>query len=625
MGAGLGAFAGLGGGLGIGSDGITIGAGAGAGVGAGRISSGSSDSKPHNYSQIQNVTVNTGEEDPDVATAAADAGKEILPALQHAFKGGQVSLSTYLSEEDPHWFKVCGAALGGIGTIASEAASLAVVGAKGGASVGGAVGAAAGEGVGAVPGSLVGAMAGATGGAVTGATAAALSGDGIVWAEIGNVPKTLRDDLELTFKLAGGITFDEIMKKINAHDGVTIKPADVKREWAFRGLMGSKITIKLSLVDSSPAGERTAQASGDTKLVKSVVKQAMERKKRAEENKALVKQAVESEKRANKIERETIEMLQPLMAEKGKPLKLAGSIPRRSCCHRLWCCCCIIAGACILLVAALFLVSAFFPSSTCKLKQNQVGPCEILSATIRDFKQSHPDFELPVASLPKAGAATKGLVKNKLGKDGKPMFHGGATLSNKDNFDEWFRDVPGVNYRETIQLEMTQDATGTRVVDSSEFFPIDGKGFNESVNGHNFWFTLEMHTHFIYKGGERFTFRGDDDFWLFINGSLALDLGGTHGAVQETVNLDALKLNPGQRASFDVFFAERHTNESNFHVETGVDIEPNNFCLINYYVTPMGLQLRVCLPERLLWMLQAAIHMVLNPEGAKRSSFLQNV
>ena len=82
-----------------------------------------------------------------------------------------------------------------------------------------------------------------------------------------------------------------------------------------------------------------------------------------------------------------------------------------------------------------------------------------------------------------------------------------------------------------------------------------------------------MHTTFTYHGGEKFTFRGDDDLWVFINRSLVMDLGGLHKQLSKTIELDTLGLNQGQKASFDLFFAERHTKESDFRVETTIHFD----------------------------------------------------
>ncbi len=89
---------------------------------------------------------------------------------------------------------------------------------------------------------------------------------------------------------------------------------------------------------------------------------------------------------------------------------------------------------------------------------------------------------------------------------------------------------------------------------------------------HNYHFTFEIHSKFTYQQGQVFTFTGDDDLWVFINNHLEIDLGGIHGAMSKTVNLDDLGLTPGTTYNFDIFFAERHTTESNFMIETSIEL-----------------------------------------------------
>ena len=186
---------------------------------------------------------------------------------------------------------------------------------------------------------------------------------------------------------------------------------------------------------------------------------------------------------------------------------------------------------------------------------------------MRDFQDTHPDFEAEISGL------VPGLVESTLGPDGKPRFagpEGSGSITSAATFQQWFTDVPEVNQTRMLPLELRETAPGSGVFtfESAAFFPIDEQLFGNQGRAHNYHFTLELHTTFIYRGGEVVQFTGDDDLWVFIDQRLAVDLGGIHEAETGTVAFDSLGLTIGQTYALDVFYAERHTTESTFQLQT---------------------------------------------------------
>lgn len=209
----------------------------------------------------------------------------------------------------------------------------------------------------------------------------------------------------------------------------------------------------------------------------------------------------------------------------------------------------------------------------------QPKPPKLLTI-VRDFKESHPDFELSLFG----NFFEPGLVRFDLGPDDKPLFAGkpGArSVTSAGNFAQWYNDVPLVNQAIQIDLQLapSNEQPGLFVFSDDDFFPIDDQLFGNERFSHNFHFTLEASTQFQYVGGEMFSFSGDDDMWVFINRRLAIDLGGIHTRLAATVRLDEeatrLDLTRGETYPLHFFFAERHTFASHFKIETSIS-EPGS-------------------------------------------------
>ncbi len=119
----------------------------------------------------------------------------------------------------------------------------------------------------------------------------------------------------------------------------------------------------------------------------------------------------------------------------------------------------------------------------------------------------------------------------------------------------------------------------------SGFAGIDGSGKMSENAYHNYGLSMKIQANFVYVPGQYFEFLGDDDVWVFIDGRLAVDIGGVHDRRRRAVNLDTIgrrsgdTLVPGESYSFDIFYTERYKVEGNFKMRTSIDLRTS----VKYY------------------------------------------
>ncbi|MGL1904301.1 MAG: hypothetical protein OCC49_19360 [Fibrobacterales bacterium] len=175
--------------------------------------------------------------------------------------------------------------------------------------------------------------------------------------------------------------------------------------------------------------------------------------------------------------------------------------------------------------------------------------------------QNNPDTTIRKTSTGlNTGRAVTGMVKKELGLNGLPQLD--SIHTDNDHLEEWWTEAEFNKVNTTIPFLYV--GNGTYQYWDNNFFPLDSPEATwKDPDTLNYYFAAHFQHTFLYDGtpNQLFEMGGEDDIFVYLNGTLVIELGGPQYGLLDTFSLSEefqqLGIEVGDSITLDFFIAER--------------------------------------------------------------------